>query len=159
MQPDHPHRPAVVPTTRSLRKFFAGLAGGISLFGALAARADGNPPVFTGVVEPILARSCVSCHGEKKQKKNLRLDSLTAIMKGAKDGAVVVPGNADQSELTQRLHLDPDDDDHMPPKNKPQLTGREILILDWWINAGAPGDVPLTSLKVPGDVAAAIRGR
>ncbi|HZP58699.1 MAG TPA: c-type cytochrome domain-containing protein [Opitutaceae bacterium] len=153
------HRPAAAPVAPHSGNFFAALAGAALMLIALNARADANPPVFTGVVEPILARTCVSCHGEKKQKKNLRLDSLDAIMKGGKDGAVVVAGSADQSDLTQRLHLDLDDDDHMPPKNKTQLTSKEILILDWWVNAGAPGDVPLNSLKVPDDVAAAIRSR
>jgi mono/diheme cytochrome c family protein len=123
---------------------------------AFECRADDNPLVFTGIVEPILANSCVSCHGEKKQKKKLRLDSLPAIMKGGKDGAVVVPGNADKSDLVDRIELDLNDDDHMPPKGKPQLSEKEILILEWWVKAGAPGDVPLSSIKPPDDVKAAI---
>ena len=126
---------------------------------ALECRAADNTPVFTGIVEPILANSCVSCHGEKKAKKNLRLDSLSAIMKGGKEGEVVIPGNADKSDLVARIHLDLDDDDHMPPQKKPQVSDKDILILDWWINAGAPGDVPLSSLKVPADVSAAIHSR
>ncbi len=77
-------------------------------------------------------------------------------MKGGKDGAVVTPGNLDKSDLVERIHLELDDDDHMPPKKKPQLNDKEILILDWWIKAGAPGDVPLSSFKVPDDVKAAI---
>lgn len=133
----------------------AGLAAAFMAFECRAA----DQLVFTGVIKPILANSCVSCHGEKKQKKKLRLDSLAAIMKGGKDGAVVVPGNADKSDLIARIQLDLDDDDHMPPKKKPQLTDKEILILQWWINAGAPGDVPLSSLKVPDDVKAAIQSR
>jgi hypothetical protein len=121
--------------------------------------ADDNTPVYTGIIKPILANTCVSCHGEKKQKKKLRLDSLPAIMKGGKDGAVVVPGNADKSDLVDRIELDPDDDDHMPPKGKPQLSAKEILILEWWVKAGAPGDVPLSSLKAPDDVKAAVHSR
>jgi hypothetical protein len=126
---------------------------------ALECRADDDPLVYTGIVKPILANTCVSCHGEKKQKKMLRLDSLAAIMKGGKDGAVVVPGNADKSDLVDRIELDLDDDDHMPPKGKPQLSDKEILILEWWVKAGAPGDVPLSSLKAPDDVKAAIHSR
>ncbi len=123
---------------------------------ALECRADSDPPVYTGIVKPILADTCVSCHGEKKQKKKLRLDSLAAIMKGGKDGAVVVPGNVDKSDLVDRIELDLNDDDHMPPQGKPQLTSKQILILEWWVKAGAPGDVPLSSLKAPDDVKAAI---
>jgi mono/diheme cytochrome c family protein len=126
---------------------------------ALECRADNDPPVYTGIVKPILANTCVSCHGEKKQKKKLRLDSLAAIMKGGKDGAVVVPGNVDKSDLIDRITLDLKDDDHMPPEGKPQLTDKQIKILAWWVQSGAPGDVPLSSVKMPDDVKAAISSR
>ena len=115
----------------------------------LECRADNDPLVYTGIIKPIFANTCVSCHGEKKQKKKLRLDSLAALMEGGKDGAVVVPGNTDKSDLVERIELDLDDDDHMPPKGKPQLTDKQILILEWWVKAGAPGDVPLSSVKLP----------
>jgi hypothetical protein len=126
---------------------------------ALECRADNDPLVYTGVIKPIMASTCVSCHGQIKQKKKLRLDSLAAIMKGGKDGAVVVPGNVDKSDLVDRIELDLNDDDHMPPKGKPQLTDKQILVLEWWVKAGAPGDVPLSSLKAPDDVKAAIGSR
>jgi hypothetical protein len=126
---------------------------------SLECRADNDPLVYTGIVKPIMANTCVSCHGEKKQKKRLRLDSLAAIMKGGKDGAVVVPGNADKSDLIDRITLDLKDDDHMPPQGKPQLTDKQILILQWWVKAGAPGDVPSSSVKMPDDVKAAVGGR
>ena len=103
---------------------------------ALECRADGDSLVYTGIVKPIFASTCVSCHGEKKQKKQLRLDSLPAIMKGGKDGVVVVPGNVDKSDLIDRITLDLSDDDHMPPKGKPQLTDKQIQLLQWWVKAG-----------------------
>ncbi len=118
-----------------------------------------DTPVFSGIVAPIFSEHCVSCHGEKKQKKNLRLDSLAAILKGGKDGDVIVPGKPDDSDLVKRVHLDLEDDDHMPPKQKAQLTAGEIQILEWWIAAGAPGEVPLSSLKVPAPVRLAIGQR
>jgi hypothetical protein len=123
---------------------------------ALECRADNDPLVYTGIIKPIMANTCVSCHGEKKQKKHLRLDSLAAIMKGGKDGAVVVPGNVDKSDFIDRIELDLKDDDHMPPQGKPQLTDKQILVLEWWVKAGAPGDVPLSSVKAPDDVKAAM---
>jgi hypothetical protein len=116
---------------------------------ALECRADNDPLVYTGIVKPIFASTCLSCHGEVKQKKKLRLDSLAAIMKGGKDGAVVVPGNVDKSDLIDRITLPLNDDDHMPPKGKPQLTDKQIMLLEWWVKAGAPGDVPLSSVKMP----------
>jgi mono/diheme cytochrome c family protein len=123
---------------------------------ALECRADNDPLVYTGIVKPIMASTCVSCHGEQKQKKKLRLDSLAAIMKGGKDGAVVVPGNVDKSDLIDRITLDLNDDDRMPPKGRRQLTDKQIQLLEWWVKAGAPGDVPLSSVKMPADIKAAI---
>jgi len=37
---------------------------------------------FTKDVEPILAKSCYSCHGAKKQESGLRLNEKAAALKG-----------------------------------------------------------------------------
>jgi len=65
------------------------------------------------------------------------MDDSTKLMKGGKDGIVIEPGKADASEMIKRLTLPLDDDDHMPPKEKKQLTAAEISLLHWWINTGA----------------------
>ncbi len=41
----------------------------------------------------ILERSCLKCHGPDKQKGGLRLDSHAAVLKGGKEGVVVVAGD------------------------------------------------------------------
>src|SRR5438309_1779083 len=61
---------------------------------AVPARAASSPNpdrFFETQVRPLLAANCVSCHGEKKQKGDLRLDSLGGALKGGKDGPVLVP--------------------------------------------------------------------
>ncbi len=50
---------------------------------------------FEQNVRPLLAENCYSCHGDKKQKGGLRLDSLEAILKGGESGPAVVPGKPD----------------------------------------------------------------
>ena len=45
---------------------------------------------FEQNVRPLLAENCYSCHGDKKQKGGLRLDSLEAILKGGESGPAVV---------------------------------------------------------------------
>jgi hypothetical protein len=57
-------------------------------------------------------------------------------MKGGKDGPVIIPGNEEKSEMAKRLSLPREDDDHMPPKEKPQPTEQEIALIHWWIAAG-----------------------
>lgn len=48
---------------------------------------------------PLLKESCVGCHGDRKQKGDLRLDSLEAALKGGEHGKAVVPGEAAKSSI------------------------------------------------------------
>ena len=93
--------------------------------------------VFNDVVKPILQTKCFSCHNEGKQKGGLQMDDMTALMKGGKNGKVLEPGNAEASEIIKRMLLPVDNDDHMPPKEKPQPTESQLALLHWWINSGA----------------------
>jgi len=93
--------------------------------------------VYNDIVQPIFQEKCYSCHGDKKQKGKLRLDKPEFIMKGGKDGTVIVPGKTNESELIKRITLPREDEHHMSPKEKPQLTEQEILLLKWWVDNGA----------------------
>jgi mono/diheme cytochrome c family protein len=115
------------------------------------APADANS-AYAQVVQPLLQRRCVSCHGPEKQKGELRLDSLAGLRKGGQDGPVLVAGSAGESLMIRRLLLPIEHDDHMPPEGKPQPTPAEIGLLQWWINAGAPGDRSVASLNPSAEV-------
>lgn len=92
--------------------------------------------LYKDVVNPIFEARCYSCHGPNKQKAKLRLDNPAAIQKGGEDGAIVVAGKPEESELIKRLLLSMDSKEHMPPKNKSQLTDQEISLLHWWVASG-----------------------
>ncbi|WP_018626890.1 c-type cytochrome domain-containing protein [Niabella aurantiaca] len=92
--------------------------------------------LYTAVVQPILQRKCYSCHGSSKQKGKLRLDEENYILKGGKDGKAIESGKPDESAMIKRLLLPLNDDDHMPPKEKPQLTPNEVAVLNWWVSTG-----------------------
>jgi len=111
---------------------FAGL-----LIGDDKPRPDTKPAVdFRGDVQPILARSCVACHGAAKQRGGLRLDDGAAALKGGNSGAVLLPGKAGESRLLRFVAgLDPEL--KMPPEGKPPLSGEEIGVLRAWIDQGA----------------------
>lgn len=113
--------------------------------GPIRLSADLN--VYRDVIHPVFERNCVGCHGPTKSKADLRLDSLAAILKGGQAGPVVVPGKAAESLLVHKLRLPLADEDHMPPEGKPQPSPEEIALLDWWIDAGAPGDKKVGELK------------
>ena len=93
--------------------------------------------VYEDVIKPILQTRCYSCHGENKQKGKLRTDDSAMLLKGGKDGKVIEPGDAHGSELIKRLLLPVDNEDHMPPKEKPQPSESQIDLLQWWISQGA----------------------
>lgn len=93
--------------------------------------------VYADIVTPIFQSKCYSCHNANKQKGGLRMDEISLLMKGGKDGKVITPGKADESELIKRLLLPTDNDHHMPPKEKPQLTESQVALLHWWINNNA----------------------
>jgi len=92
---------------------------------------------FETVIAPILAQRCSSCHSATKQKGELALHTREAILKGGEYGPVIVPGNVKDSELVTRLRLSIDDDEHMPPRAKPQPTEQEITAIEAWIASGA----------------------
>lgn len=92
--------------------------------------------LYKDIVDPLLQARCTNCHGSTKQKGKLRLDNPEFILKGVK-GKTVIPGNANDSELIYHVQLSLDDEDHMPPKEKKQLTESEIELLIMWIDTGA----------------------
>lgn len=104
--------------------------------------------VYGDVVQPLLQAKCYSCHGEKRQKNNLRLDGENWILKGGKHGAVLNT-NPEESKLLKRILLPREDDDHMPPKQKPQFTEKEIALIHWWIDAGADFNKKVKDLQQP----------
>ncbi|GAB3247918.1 ribonuclease inhibitor [Larkinella harenae] len=112
--------------------------------------------VYQQIVNPILKTRCLQCHNPEKSKGDLRLDNPDMIRKGSEDGPVVVAGKADQSRLVKVCLLPEEDDDHMPPKGKPQLTDHQIALLSWWINQGAPFDKKVAELKVTDDIKPAL---
>lgn len=93
--------------------------------------------VYEEVVQPIINNKCVSCHGAKKAKGDLRLHTIDAILAGGESGAVFDADDPESSDFLVRLHLPKQNEDHMPPKDKVQLTKGELALVDAWIVKGA----------------------
>jgi uncharacterized membrane protein/mono/diheme cytochrome c family protein len=111
---------------------------------------------YADIIQPLLQTKCYGCHGKNKQKGKLRMDDIVRLMKGGKDGTVIVPGNATKSEIVRRTSLPRDDDDHMPPKEKPQLNEQEIALIRWWIASGASFDKKVKELEQPEEIKPAL---
>lgn len=90
---------------------------------------------FDKEIRPLLQERCIDCHGEEKQKADLRLDAKAHAFRGGESGAAVVAGEPGDSPLYQRLVTD-EEDDRMPPKGDP-LTVAQIAAVKEWIDSGA----------------------
>lgn len=93
---------------------------------------------FEKEVRPILAEHCYSCHGPKKQKSGLRLDSRDFILKGGEVGPVVVPGDPAASRLILAVnHVKQKDVEPMPGEGE-KIPPAQIAALAEWVKQGLP---------------------
>ena len=124
------------------------------------APAAGEKLVFAHVIQPIFEAKCNKCHGEEKQKGDLRLDTYEATMAGGENSAEkknnIVAGKPADSLTIQLVTSAEDEDMHMPPEGKDQLTKEEIAILKWWIEQGASNTQKLDTATVPAEIKAAV---
>jgi cytochrome c553 len=119
------------------------------------ARAAGDAPPssspavdFERDIRPILSKSCLRCHGAKKQEGGLRLHAKGPALAGGDTGPAIVPGKSAESRLVR--YVSGLDEDHvMPPEGTAApLSDEQVGLLRAWIDAGAswpetPGDGPV----------------
>jgi hypothetical protein len=106
-------------------------------FPCIAAAAEPAPAsdFFERRIRPLLSDVCGDCHGAKKQKGDLRLDSRVGWTRGGASGAVIVPGKPDDSLLITAVRYW-DKSLQMPPKHP--LEPAEVNDLIEWVKLGAP---------------------
>ncbi len=98
-------------------------------------------------VEPIFKTRCVMCHSGSNPPLGLRLDSLDDLLKGSKNGPVVIAGKPDNSELIRRL--EGGSQPRMPLTGPPFLNDQEITMIKNWIMTGMKTGVSLTTESSP----------
>ena len=92
---------------------------------------------FEAQILPILEKKCFKCHGQDKQKSDLRLDSVAGINKGGSSGEpLFVRGNSAQSLIIHLINSD-DLEERMPPEGETELTVGERDLIKEWIDTGA----------------------
>lgn len=89
---------------------------------------------FEARIRPLFEEHCIGCHGARKQKGGLRLDSRSGWQIGGDSGAAIQPGAPETSLLMTAVRYE-NAELQMPPDKK--LTDREILDLESWIQSGA----------------------
>ena len=97
-----------------------------------ASAAERTQPSLAREVLPLFKARCVKCHGPINAKGKLNLSSARSLARGGSSGAVVVPGDLDQSILWDMVS-----NDEMPPKPNEPLSTVEKNLLHQWIKDGA----------------------
>ena len=121
-------------------------------FTAFGTAKQSSGSFYAKQIDPIFDSNCTTCHGEGKAKGGLRLDSFDLLMKGGKDGPVIVAGDPDRSVLLQRVTLPPDHKHFMPAEGKPPLRPEEIALIKAWIQQGAsPSATTLAGVSIHED--------
>jgi hypothetical protein len=97
---------------------------------------------YAADIKPLFDNSCIKCHSGDKPKAKLKLDSLADVLKGDRDGKVIIAGDSAKSPLVLSVaHLTHDQDTWMPPlQNKAgigPLTPAQIGLIRAWIDQGA----------------------
>jgi mono/diheme cytochrome c family protein len=67
-----------------------------------AATVKNSEEFFEARIRPLLAKNCFACHTAARMG-GLELDSREHVLKGGKDGPVVVPGKPEESILIQAV--------------------------------------------------------
>ena len=100
-----------------------------------AAQAQTSDPVtfFETKIRPVLAEHCYECHGPKKQRGDVRVDSRDALTKTTDEGPLIVAGHPEKGRLVKAIRHE--GEFKMPPKGK--LPAETIGNFTTWIKAGA----------------------
>lgn len=93
--------------------------------------AGGATVSFTADILPIFESRCINCHGGNRTEAELSLRTHADAMTGSEGGAVIVPGDADNSVLVEMVVT------QEMPKRGPKLTPPQVQLIIDWINQGA----------------------
>jgi mono/diheme cytochrome c family protein len=93
--------------------------------------AGGATVSFAADILPIFESRCVNCHGGNRTEAELSLRTHANAMTGSEGGAVIIPGDADNSVLVEMVVT------QEMPKRGPKLTPPQVQLIIDWINQGA----------------------
>ncbi|MEM8897180.1 MAG: c-type cytochrome domain-containing protein [Bacteroidota bacterium] len=103
--------------------------------------------LYLAAVQPVLEQKCFSCHNTGKSKGQLVMSNPALLMAGGEHGPILKKGDPDSSSMMERIHLPMENEEHMPPEGKRQLSELEISLLHEWIRSGAHFDKPLAEYE------------
>ncbi|HLQ36354.1 MAG TPA: PSD1 and planctomycete cytochrome C domain-containing protein [Planctomycetota bacterium] len=87
-------------------------------------------------IAPLLQQHCIECHGPQRHRNALRLDLRGAVLKGGRNGAAVVVGDAEKSLLLAKVSGQAAG--RPMPLGREPLSHAQVALLAAWIDQGLP---------------------
>ncbi|MFT5165462.1 MAG: putative membrane protein [Saprospiraceae bacterium] len=115
--------------------------------------------VYAQLIQPIFKSKCVSCHNAGKVKGGLILTDTMAILKGGDTGPAFIARQPASSLLLKAIHLPLEDEKHMPPKGKKQLSEEDQKLLRWWIFGASEFTKTVTDYPIDPEIEAILKNR
>ena len=131
----HPLRTAFSTTLNRVLPLAVLLAATTAAFSAAPPKKeeaeDPNAPVsYFKKVRPVFQANCQGCHQPAKAKGGYVMTDFAKLLRGGddaeKEGAAIVPGQADKSHLMKQI-TPVNGEAEMPPKKKPLRTSCKLL--------------------------------
>lgn len=102
---------------------------------------------FEKEIQPLLRERCVACHGGTAPQADLDLRSLASVLRGSRNGPVVLEGFSEKSVIVRQLSSGV-----MPPEGAGEaLSEREIELIRDWIDGGNFADHVDTGIPLDRD--------
>ena len=118
----------------------------LSSSATVSALTAAEPVKYSTQISPLLRTYCVSCHSRVDAQNGLSLQAPDDILKGGENGAILNEGSPADSVLMKVLVST--SDDHMPPRDQPQLAPAELDLLTTWLKEGGKFDSRMAVLPM-----------
>jgi len=119
----------------------AGKLIALCLFPLAMAACTGEPAIsFSQDVKPILDQNCVQCHqagGEGEVASGFNMTSYDDLMKGTRNGPMVIAGDVEGSNLLVLIEGRADPSIKMPHGQQKSIAKEDIQTIRLWIEQGA----------------------
>ena len=113
----------------------------LCLFPLMMAGCSGEPAVsFSQDVKPILEQNCMKCHqvgGEGQVASGLSMASYADLMKGTRNGPMIIAGDVEGSNLLVLMEGRADPSISMPHGQNEPVSKQDIQTIRLWVEQGA----------------------
>ncbi|MBT8063861.1 MAG: hypothetical protein KJN94_02480 [Gammaproteobacteria bacterium] len=122
-------------------KAIKGFAGALVIAALLTSGCAREPAVsYSQEVKPILKQNCLECHeegGSGFEASGFGMASYDELMKGTKFGPMIIPGDAEGSNLVVLMEGRADPSISMPHGSLDPVRKNDIETIRRWIDQGA----------------------